>query len=57
MNMKKLAKQWKEENRSFIEKHKTDKILLNYEWQIYLDNLCKSGEITQKQWGNASNLF
>ena len=57
MNMRKLAKQWKTKNKDFIEQHKHDKILLNYEWQMYLDSLCKSGEITQKQLDNASNLF
>lgn len=57
MNMRNLEKEWKENNQDFIKSNKDDKILLNYEWSMYLDSLCKSGEITQKQWDNHKNIF
>ena len=42
-----------EVNKEWIEENKNDKIKVNYEYSIYLDALCKSGVITQKQWQNA----
>ena len=57
MDMKKLAKEFKTLNKEFIEAHKDDKILLNYEWQCYCDMLCKNGEITQRQWQNLKSIF
>ena len=57
MNMKELEKQFKKDNKEFIEANKNDTILLNYEWSTYCDMLCKSGEITEKQWQNRKNIF
>lgn len=57
MNMKELAKNFKRDNKKFIEDNKTDKIMLNLEWTYYLDSLCKDRKITNKQWQNHSNIF
>jgi cytoplasmic iron level regulating protein YaaA (DUF328/UPF0246 family) len=57
MNINNLAKQWKEENKQFIEEHKRDTIMLNLAWSEYLDMLQRDGQITMKQWSNHSNLF
>lgn len=57
MNIKNLAKEWKEENKQFISEHKTDTIMLNLAWSEYLDGLQRDGQITMKQWSNHSNLF
>lgn len=57
MNMEKLAKQYKQDNKEFIEEHKNDKILLNCAWSAYVDSLVRDGEVTLKQWQNLNNIF
>lgn len=52
-NLRDLKKEWMEVNKEWIEENKNDKIKVNYEYSVYLDALCKSGVITQKQWQNA----
>jgi hypothetical protein len=41
----------------WIEEHKSDKIMVNEAYAGFLDCLCKSGEITQRQWQNATNFY
>lgn len=57
MDIRKLAKQFKEDNRDFIETHKKDKILLNMCWSSYVDGLCRDGVVTLRQWQNLKNIF
>lgn len=56
-NMHLVKSEWLRENREWIEAHKNDKIMVNTAYMQYLDGLCKSGEITQKQWQNATNIL
>lgn len=44
-------------NRKWIDAHKDDKIMVNEAYAGFLDHLCKAGEITQRQWQNATNFF
>lgn len=44
-------------NRKWIEEHKSDKIMVNTAYDCFLDCLCKAGEITQRQWQNATNFY
>lgn len=52
-NMRKIKKEWIDLNKEWIESNKADKIKVNLSYTYYLDNLCKAGIITQKQWANA----
>lgn len=54
MTLRDARKMFVEYNKTFIQENKNDKIKVNTEYQWYLDSLCKSGLITQKQWQNAS---
>lgn len=56
-NMLCVKSQWLKDNKEWIELHKNDKPMVNLEYQMYLDGLCKSGEITQKQWQNATLIY
>jgi hypothetical protein len=51
--MRKIKKEWIDLNKEWIESNKSDKIKVNLSYTYYLDNLCKAGIITQKQWANA----
>jgi len=44
-------------HRKWIEEHKSDKIMINEAYAGFLDCLCKAGEITQRQWQNATNFY
>lgn len=57
MRMTDITKQWKQDNKEFIEEHKGDIIMLNMEFQFYVDNLCRDGVITQYQRDRAKNPF
>lgn len=57
MTIRKTRKIYKESSKEFISKNRKDVILLNEDYMAFLDCLCKDGEITQKQYDNAPNLF
>lgn len=57
MTLQQAKKNFKEFNNEFIQKNKNDKIMINTAYHQYLDALCKDGEITQKQYNNASNFI
>lgn len=38
---------------AYLKARKEDYCKVQYEWTVWLDTLCKSGEITQKQWNKA----
>ena len=52
-----LKSEWLRENKDWIEEHKNDRPMINLAYQMYLDDLCKSGEITQDQWQNATLIY
>lgn len=56
-NMWCVKSEWLRANKKWIEEHKNDKPMVNLAYQTYLDGLCKSGEITQKQWQNATLIY
>ena len=56
-NMLCVKSEWMRENKDWIEEHKNDKQMVNLAYQTYLDCLCKSGEITQEQWQNATLIY
>ena len=56
-NMLCVKSEWMRENKDWIEEHKNDKQMVNLAYQTYLDGLCKSGEITQEQWQNATLIY
>lgn len=57
MRMTDITKQWKQDNREFIEAHRKDIVILNMEFQCYVDYLCKNGDITEYQRVRAKNPF
>lgn len=57
MTITQAKKEFKQVYFDFIQEHKADKIMLNYEWRLFCDSLVKSGFLTQKQWQNLTNLF
>jgi len=57
MRMSDITKQWKQNNKEFIEAHRNDIIMLNMEFQAYVDSLCKDGVITEYQRVRAKNPF
>lgn len=57
MRMSDITKQWKQDNKEFIEKHRNDIVMLNMEFQVYVDYLCKDGIITEYQRVRAKNPF
>lgn len=57
MTIRQAKKDFKEWNTAFIKANKTDTIKVNLEYRYYLDSLCKDGQITDKQYSNASNLI
>lgn len=56
-NMLCVKSEWMRENKDWIEEHKNDKQMVNLAYQTYLDGLCKSGEIAQEQWQNATLIY
>ena len=56
MTLKEARQIFKEEYAEFIRKNKTDKIAVNLAYTYFLDGLTKEGQLTQRQWENASNF-
>lgn len=57
MTIKQCQQIFKECNAEFIKANHNDIIMLNEVYSQFLDTLCKDGEITQKQYDRAGNLF
>lgn len=57
MNMTELKKQFKLENKDWINEHKDDPIMVNLEWDYYCDVLCKDGIISEKQYNNHGQII
>ena len=56
-NMWCIKSEWLRANKEWIEEHKNDRPMINLAYQTHLDDLCKSGEITQDQWQNATLIY
>ena len=39
--------------KAYLKARRTDYCKVQYEWSVFVDSLCKSGEITEKQYFNA----
>lgn len=39
---------------AYLRARKQDYCKVQFEWSCWIDSLCKNGEITQKQYGNAT---
>ena len=57
MKISDAKKQFVEMYKDWIEENKDDKIKVNLAYHGYLDQLCREGEITLKQYETAGNLI
>lgn len=56
MKLNDIKKEFLRTNKDWILEHINDLTMINYEYNAYLDGLCKDGVITQKQWNNHSGF-
>ena len=56
MKMEEIKKYFIQENKDFILNNIDDIIKINYEYNCYIDGLCKDKQITQRQYNSAHNI-
>lgn len=57
MNYREAVKRFHEENPEYCKGSGIDYWAAQYAWSVWLDGLCKSGEVTLKQWNNWATPF
>lgn len=56
MKMQEIKKEFIRDNQEWIYNNKNDIVMINYEFNCYIDGLCKDGIITYNQYYNATGF-